>query len=1004
MRPRWWRPAVISAAWLACLGLILLCLWLPGADLREGEGSRADAARRSLGEQLAFPVANEDSDQLRLAIRSLQKNSQLGLVYLRVYRDSQTLVARSGRYESSSPRMREWLYGVLSKEMSVDLLHAGRVVGRVDYGLAWWHTEGDASAVQWISLVGLLVAVPGMLWLSFLLAWSLLSRGATSAGRSRGAVQQVPVTAAMPRQLAQPIHASADNAFTGEATLNALGIGVLTLDREERILQVNPAAAILLGSKPAQMLRQQFSTVADIVDPAGGKWRLPVAEVFSGRSLNEEEVSIRLGSGTPRNVRIAAWPVRDRTHAVQSLALMIRSTSSDSTIAATLREKLQLGSTAMSVMADAVLVFRPDGQVMFANAAAQQNFGGRSRSLEKSKAEQLFPKDLNSKQRWETVLSSSKAILRDLDGDAHAVSLHYADVPGTSDRLVVVRDAEQEQHYLTQAVRLERLLAHCAEEIFVFSAETLKFVEFSNSAESKLGYGPDRLRNMTLLDLSSKLSPDRLRSYMQELRDGRSREVYFQTRFKRENGSEYLVDVRLSYSPQETPPTYLLIALDPQQHLETTADMDDDRLLFLAFYDSLTGLPSRLLFMDRLQQALSNAQRVGKQVVVATLSVRGMAEVNRKLGYEAADRFLIVLANALRRGIGDVELVSRVGTDFLLMLPVDSDAAATDRIRQLHTVAAKTLMQGNVALHATISMGYTVFPEDTGQANALLLHAVTAASGNDSPDKPQKYQPSSAAEEKQAEDQQIRLRQALSMDHLGLQFWSIDTIRDNSVSGVLVGLEWSGVRGLDDDRERFAAAVQHSGLGPDLAVWLTRKVCDALVEWHNLGMETVPMIVDLSLLEPFRQETIVTMLDMFAQLETPLSQLNFAVSVAAFSENSRWVEQLRKAGAGLMVRAFSARDLVDQKTVLSADYVEIRPSASGPLTHSERAMAEAKANIAVARKMRATVLADVELGQESLQFLQALGCSHVIQRASPAASARQFGIELSRATVMPLAR
>ena len=155
----------------------------------------------------------------------------------------------------------------------------------------------------------------------------------------------------------------------------------------------------------------------------------------------------------------------------------------------------------------------------------------------------------------------------------------------------------------------------------------------------------------------------------------------------------------------------------------------ESTLRHLAYSDILTGLPNRLLFQDRLRQALAHARRAGGQLAVCYLDLDGFKAVNDRYGHAAGDRLLVEVADRLRGAVREGDTVARLGGDEFVLLLLDL-AQVSECERTLDRVAAvlnEPITVGEGARECiSASIGYTLFPGDSGDGDALLDHADTA--------------------------------------------------------------------------------------------------------------------------------------------------------------------------------------------------------------------------------------------------------------------------------------
>jgi diguanylate cyclase (GGDEF)-like protein/PAS domain S-box-containing protein len=162
---------------------------------------------------------------------------------------------------------------------------------------------------------------------------------------------------------------------------------------------------------------------------------------------------------------------------------------------------------------------------------------------------------------------------------------------------------------------------------------------------------------------------------------------------------------------------------------DVTAARDlTDRLARLALYDVLTDLPNRVLFADRLEQALVRASRSGTDVTVLFIDLDGFKPVNDSFGHDAGDLLLKAVAHRLLTCVRGTDTVSRHGGDEFIILLADvanADGAATCA-NKIKAVLTAPFPMGSHEVHVTASIGIASFPEHATDA-ATLLRCADAA-------------------------------------------------------------------------------------------------------------------------------------------------------------------------------------------------------------------------------------------------------------------------------------
>ncbi|MFA6312994.1 MAG: diguanylate cyclase [Sterolibacterium sp.] len=154
----------------------------------------------------------------------------------------------------------------------------------------------------------------------------------------------------------------------------------------------------------------------------------------------------------------------------------------------------------------------------------------------------------------------------------------------------------------------------------------------------------------------------------------------------------------------------------------------EQRIWHIAHHDALTGLPNRSLLHDRLDQALTQAARSEHRLAVMFLDLDRFKNVNDTLGHHVGDQLLKHVAERLREAVRAADIVSRLGGDeFVVILPEIQDPDDATRVAEkiLAALAPAVVVEGSL-LHATPSIGISVFPDDGNAAYGLMKNADTA--------------------------------------------------------------------------------------------------------------------------------------------------------------------------------------------------------------------------------------------------------------------------------------
>ena len=290
----------------------------------------------------------------------------------------------------------------------------------------------------------------------------------------------------------------------------------------------------------------------------------------------------------------------------------------------------------------------------------------------------------------------------------------------------------------------------------------------------------------------------------------------------------------------------ILTVLEDQRESTTAATQEVEHL---AYHDTVTGLPNRSLFADRLTVALNHAQRHRHKLAVLFLDIDRFKQINDSLGHTIGDRLLRTVAERITNSIRGEDTVARFGGDeFTVLLHIigkveDAGKVAT---KILEALKAPIAIDGREFV-VTSSAGIAVYPADGADGETLIRNADTAMyrakeSGRNTY---QYYASMMNHKAVQALELENGLRRAVERQEFILYYQPLVDVPTGTVFGVEALLRWQHpVHGLLLP-ERFMAAAEDSGIIVQIGHWVLREVCRQAAEWHKQGHRIV-MAVNLS--------------------------------------------------------------------------------------------------------------------------------------------------------------
>ena len=264
-----------------------------------------------------------------------------------------------------------------------------------------------------------------------------------------------------------------------------------------------------------------------------------------------------------------------------------------------------------------------------------------------------------------------------------------------------------------------------------------------------------------------------------------------------------------------------------------------DEILRLATTDSLTGLPNRTLFQDRLSQAVSQARREQQSFALLFADLDHFKEVNDTLGHAAGDELLVVIAHRLRDAVREMDTVARLGGDeFVVLLPnISRDHAGELAARLLHQLHEPMALDETSGYRVQASVGLVMFPDDGDSAEALLRHADQAmyAAKRAGRNQLQAYSAELGHALREGYSLHQELRAALEHEQLEVHWQPKFRLHDMAVIGVEALVRWQHPRlGLLDSKGFLPVAEQHQLLG-QIDSWMLQTTLRQVAAWAGQG-------------------------------------------------------------------------------------------------------------------------------------------------------------------------
>lgn len=274
------------------------------------------------------------------------------------------------------------------------------------------------------------------------------------------------------------------------------------------------------------------------------------------------------------------------------------------------------------------------------------------------------------------------------------------------------------------------------------------------------------------------------------------------------------------------------------------------KLTYLAQHDSLTGLPNRLLLLERINQAITQASRHDTQLAVLFLDLDNFKHINDSLGHAVGDRLLQLVATRLTDCTRTRDTIGRQGGDeFIVVAPIERHAenAAFAAEKILSHVAQPAHVDQN-QLHITTSIGISVYPQDGQDADTLLKNADTAMyhAKKTGRNNYQFFDPKMNARAVERQKTEAQLRYALGRDELRLHFQPKVDLRSGVICGAEALVRWYHPQLGLMMPDHFVSIAEECGLIGSIGNWVLREACRHAMQWADADLRQGSIAVNVS--------------------------------------------------------------------------------------------------------------------------------------------------------------
>jgi len=413
---------------------------------------------------------------------------------------------------------------------------------------------------------------------------------------------------------------------------------------------------------------------------------------------------------------------------------------------------------------------------------------------------------------------------------------------------------------------------------------------------------------------------------------------------------------------------------------------DEELIRYQANYDSLTGLPNRNLFLDRINIALKRAKRNNKQLALLMLDLDRFKWINDTLGHKNGDIILQETATRLTKSVRGSDTVARLGGDeFAIILTELTHYSDAEVIaNKIFSVFKPTLMLDGHEIHISGSIGITLYPGDGDTVESLQMNADSAmySAKEDGRNRYHYFTPKLQAKAERhlllinylqlaIKRNEFEVYYQPVIDQVGLQIVSAEAL-----------IRWKQPQLGFVSPAEFIPLAENSGLIRAIGDWVVVRVAENMQRWQQLGLKAINISINKSAHQFSKNSCDKDWFNIFKQHEIDISRITVEITETVFmDEGHDYVSNLADMqkqgmkislddfGTGYSSLSYLKRFPVD---ILKIDRSFIRDISTDP---SDAMLVEMI--LSLAEKMNIKVVAEGVETKEQLTFLQQHNCNYI---------------------------
>jgi diguanylate cyclase (GGDEF)-like protein/PAS domain S-box-containing protein len=456
--------------------------------------------------------------------------------------------------------------------------------------------------------------------------------------------------------------------------------------------------------------------------------------------------------------------------------------------------------------------------------------------------------------------------------------------------------------------------------------------------------------------------------------------------FKKDK-TRIICDISLSVSRDESGEVDGYIGyiqdITDQKRIKSLLEDQTEQLKYQAHHDTLTDLPNRALFKDRLSQAIAYSKRNNEQFALLFIDLDQFKKINDSLGHDVGDEVLIEAASRLKSVLREGDTLARLGGDefTIILRNTKSILSASQVAQRVVNIMKETIVINKHNLYVTSSIGISIYPTDSERGDNLIKFADVAMykAKDEGRNNFQFYSSEMTSSAFERVVMESNLKIALKEDQFVVHYQPQFTTKDKKIVGMEALVRWNHpTLGLIPPG-KFIPIAEENGLIIDIDNLVMRKAMTQFRKWYNMNLNPGILSLNLAMKQLEKENYLPELITTMSELSFISKWLELEVTESQVMKNAelsiKKLKQIHNMGIEVAIDDFgTGYSSLSYLKKLPLDKLKIDQSFIRDIPEDEDDMAITKAIIALGKSLNLTIIAEGVETQEQQEFLVENDC------------------------------